>query len=74
MAVCQPYWFPTVCFTREAIEACCGVHNFLEERKVDMPDDAMQVGVAQAMPQDEADLAGTGVEVRDLLTSWIAEN
>jgi hypothetical protein len=30
-----------VCFTREAIEACCGVHNFLEVRKTDMPDDAM---------------------------------
>jgi hypothetical protein len=44
-------------FIREAIEACCGLHNFLEERQVDMPVDVMQVHDAQAMPQEAGTLA-----------------
>jgi hypothetical protein len=53
-------------FTREAIEACCGLHNLSEERDVEMPAENEDDN-AMPMPYEEAPEAGIGSEVRDHL-------
>jgi hypothetical protein len=60
-------------FTRAAIEACCGLHNFLEDRSVDMPDVDDVDDQLLLMPHEVADASG-GIEVRAMLTEWIAEH
>jgi hypothetical protein len=60
-------------FTRAAIEACCGLHKFLEDRSVDMPDVDDVHDELLLMPHEVAD-ASSGIEVRAMLTEWIAEH
>jgi hypothetical protein len=62
-------------FTRSAIVACCGLHNFLEMRHVEMfeeddgDDDADHM---LALPPD-AHVGGIGVDVRSQLARWVGE-
>jgi hypothetical protein len=66
------FW-SSVDFTRQAIEVCCGLHNFLEERDVEMPVDEDENDDALAVPH-EAPAAGAGAVVRDHLVQWVGEH
>jgi hypothetical protein len=61
-------------FTRAALQACCGLHNFLIDRTVDMPEVDDVPEEALPMPNEMAAPGGCGAEVRDLLASWVQEN
>jgi hypothetical protein len=60
-------------FTRAAIKACCGWHNCLEKRSVDMLDVEDVDDDLLLMPHEVADTTG-GIEMRAMLTEWIAEH
>jgi hypothetical protein len=71
-------------FCREAIEACCGLHNFLQERageddedNEDDEDDEEEgddaaVGM-MPLPPDNAQ-QGAGQEIRGMLVDWVEEH
>lgn len=63
-----------VAFTRMAIEACCGLHNFLQERGIGMPDEDDVVDAMAPLPHEEAPEAGVGADVRELLVQWVREH
>ena len=64
---------PTV--TRDAVQVCCGLHNFLQKRSVGIPDEVhvpggglgqvhVELGEAQAI---------AGATVRDFITDWLSQ-
>jgi hypothetical protein len=59
-------------FSRAAIESCCALHNFLEERKVELPG---AEGVVQHVGMAVGDNQGleeqSGEDTRDMLVKWV---
>jgi hypothetical protein len=71
-------------FTRDSIEACCGLHNFLEQRLVELPDMEegndgqavhipMDAGVADE-PLQQNGQAVAGRNLRDRVAAWVSLN
>jgi hypothetical protein len=68
------FWNEPV-FTRSGIEVCCALHNFLEERAVDIEGEEDNAFVDDLpLPAAGAGQAGTGAGIRDLLVDWVGEH
>jgi hypothetical protein len=61
-------------FTRAAIRACCGLHNYLEEKGAEMPEGEGQDDVV-LIPAEELEAEqGIGQDVRNTLVAWVGEH
>jgi hypothetical protein len=62
-------------FTRSCIEVCCALHNFLEERAVDMEGEEDNAFLDDLpLPAAGAGQAGAGAGIRDSLVDWVGEH
>jgi hypothetical protein len=63
-------------FSRAAIEACCALHNFLEEREVELPEEVVELvnHVGEAMVDDLAHEGQNGHVTRSLLVRWVSQH
>jgi hypothetical protein len=58
-------------FTRAAIEACCALHNFLEERDVVLPGEEEEVDHVGLAMIDDVHHGQTGQDTRSVLVQWV---
>jgi hypothetical protein len=70
----KSYYDPQLC--KSIVEACCGLHNFLECRGRPMPDGFVENGniEIELPPVGAAVQQQAGITKRDLLKRWIMEN
>jgi hypothetical protein len=62
-------------FTHAAIDACCALHNFLEERDVVLPGEEEEVDhVGLAMIDDHVHQGQNGQDTSSLLAQWVSEH